>query len=70
MNRHWFWGKVFIHKPMPMNSGIRVKLFPGEDKKKLSTTRLEAVKLTKLPPHNRIIRETQGKEGEIEHQKP
>ena len=39
--------KVFIHKPMPMNSGTRVKLYPGEDKKKLNTTSLEAVKLTK-----------------------
>ncbi len=38
--------KVSIHKPMPMNSGIRVKLYPGENKEKLSTTRLEAEKLT------------------------
>ena len=40
--------KVFIYKPMPMNSGIRLKLYPGEDKKKLTTTRLEAIRLTNL----------------------
>ena len=39
--------KVFIYKPLPMNSGIRLKLYPGEDKKKLNTTRMEAIKLTK-----------------------
>ncbi len=39
---------VYIYKPMPMNSGIRLKLYPGEDKKKLTTARLEAIKLTKI----------------------
>ena len=38
--------RVFIYKPMPMNSGIRLKLYPGENKKKLTTTQIEAVKLT------------------------
>ena len=39
--------KVSIYKPMQMHSGIRLRLYPGEDKKKLNTPRMEAIKLTK-----------------------
>ena len=39
--------KVSIYKPMQMHSGIRLRLYPGEDKEKLNTPRMEAIKLTK-----------------------
>ena len=37
--------QVYIHRPKPMDSGIRLKLYPGEDKSRLAHTQAEALKL-------------------------